>query len=700
MRKIKLQLVLLSAFSFAVHAGEPRPPNIEAIGVREYTISGLCQRNNPSCAYESRKELEKYQLSCELQVQNLKCSELLKTHAEWVPLFRKCDAESFCKQNDEYLHEQSSACLRGFKNAAIKLGQSVEDLSNSLSEYVEQRWDKFKKEQWDKESFLKECDKSLVCKRELIANDPGYQNLSDEKLNNLPAAFLQKRAKRVEETLEQSKRKMNLSSFFTNDENGLSLSSEQQEKLMRLKSLILGELGQLEEKVEGFACYSPLAQEEMRCYLLGGAVDLVTAAGYFLKGGRALIALRRTQMAGALEDGAGVLPQISNAKEIANKPRANSLLEEGVQEKRTLLDPHVKKQAQDISVRTPEFDTMPHLPPSVKLRETTNIEGKTQLKYEHPVQLENGQWRKRTREFQIDELTGAINANYPAGRELFESIMHEKAGKAHFAWFDVGSLGLVNKAFVGGKGAGDRYIKAVADTIMRKGEGKITLARLGGDEFGLIIDEPDPVKVQKILSDIRKDLLENKKGDAHQVFREEKINRVKEYKQQAGSDKNREPLDGETGIARLRQDISIGSAQIGAHDNLHDLLGVAEDQAKTMKIETTLALGRSAKKYGSKAAPSNRPRPKYTHEVETPIESISWNEAKKKAASHPPLDSLPEVEKKFDKEIKRFKNDSLVSYVDETGHTSFFLERYVQDPKNGGRNFVSYKSQLGDKQDC
>ncbi|MGZ3779722.1 MAG: diguanylate cyclase domain-containing protein [Pseudobdellovibrionaceae bacterium] len=687
--KISVFLYFLLVF-FGAKATEIPVQDIEAAGVREFKISELCRKVDTACGGQAKKELEKYQLPCQMQTQNNECEELGKAHTDWQPLFRRCDIKSICQQNEEFLQQQRSACLRGFKNAAIELGKDAKDLSNSLGDFVESKWDDFKKNSWDKENFLKECDKSMACKRDLVKNDPGYKNLSDEKLSQLPAAFLQKRAKKVEETLEQTKRERAFRSFIKNDEQGLSLNPEQLEKLNRLKALILGEVGDLEEKYKKFVCYSPLAQEEMRCYVLGGGVDLFSVGYYSVRtAARAFIAIKRlhkSHLDEVFEKAEAPLSGETTA--VATAERRKDAPAKVDEEKR--LETSSRTPAKDVTVKEVNFKTIPHLPSSVRLTEVTNIEGKKQLKYERAVQLNSGEWVKVTKEFQMDKLTGAIDANFPAGRDLFESIMHEKAGKAHFAFFDVGSLGAVNKTFAAGREAGDRYIKSVADIIMKHGEGKVTLARLGGDEFGLIIDEIDPQKVQKLLSAIQKDLRQDVTSDAHKVFREEKIARKQEYKANK-TEETRNAIDGEKGIARIRQDISIGGSQIGAHDNLHDLLVTSEEQAKQMKIDTTLAFGRSAEKYGSKATPQLRPRPKFVASVQKPADSASWNEARTRPVAPHKLEDLREAKKTFNKELKRFKNESLVSYVDETGHTSYFLERYVTDPKTGQRVFVHYE---------
>ncbi len=357
------------------------------------------------------------------------------------------------------------------------------------------------------------------------------------------------------------------------------------------------------------------------------------------------------------------------------------------------------------SVKVIEHPSMPKQPENIKIVEVEKADGSKNLSYLVPEKLADNTWRATPREFLIDEITGAINANDPAGRDLFEKIAKQKAGQAYFAFFDVGSLGAVNKTFKAGEAAGDKYLKGVADKILQFGEGKVTLARTGGDEFGLIIDEVDAVKtkalIEKIQSEIRKDL----KGDAKQVFFEEKVERAKKFRedlkklqaenpngdkaeQMAAVRKNIDEL------ARLQQpDVSIGLTQIGHADDLSTLSHRSEQQAKDMKISTALEFGRSAEKYGSKATPKARPNSMYLAPVKDASASPTWSqnaaEAQKALSDVPLLSSLSfmKTTKKGD-DVVRFSNISVGRYEDELGRTIYKTEKFITDPLTGSRSAV------------
>lgn len=349
------------------------------------------------------------------------------------------------------------------------------------------------------------------------------------------------------------------------------------------------------------------------------------------------------------------------------------------------------------SEKVVDITAIPELPKTMRIIEGEKIDGTKALYYKHIEKLEDGSSIATVREFQIDEVTGGINANYPAGRELFNKIAKEKAGKAYFAFFDVGSLGFVNKEFKAGEAAGDRYLKGVADKIREVGGNKVTLARTGGDEFGLIIDEVDPVKAKELVVKIQEAIRKDLKGDAKQIFREEKIVRANEYKAAlvkleaeypdgVPADQKAALLEKIQDLAKVQQpDVSIGLAQIGHDDVMSDLSKLAEEQAKQMKIKTALEFGRSAKKYGSKDAPNARPKPMYVAPVADALPSTSWkpstSSGRSAATDIASVDSLPIMQMEPKDEILRFSNMSVVRFEDQLGRSIYKTERFITDAK-------------------
>lgn len=344
-----------------------------------------------------------------------------------------------------------------------------------------------------------------------------------------------------------------------------------------------------------------------------------------------------------------------------------------------------------------EHAAMPNLPKSMRILEGEKIDGSKSLYYKHSEKLKDGSWVATVREFQVDDITGTINANYPAGRELFEKIALEKAGKAHFAFFDVGSLGFVNKQFKAGSEAGDRYLKGVADKIREVGGSKVTLARTGGDEFGLIIDETDPAKAKALVKQIQESIRLDLKGDAKKIFFEEKVVRAQEFREAlaklqaeypegVSAEQKAQLLARIEELAKVQQpDVSIGVTQIGLEDRFVDLAARTEEQAKKMKIATALQFARSAAKYGSKETPNARPKPMYLAEVADPTSSPSWYMASKTTEAASAIDSLRVMSTSPKEEILRFSDMSVVRFEDELGRSIYKTERFFTDPATGKR---------------
>ncbi|WP_413944345.1 hypothetical protein [Bdellovibrio sp. HCB-162] len=252
----------------------------------------LCKQSQ-NCATKSKELVDRLTLSCEMEVQSQNCAELAHAHPDWAPLMRKCDFQGLCKQQNEYAEKAGMACLRGYKNAMIDLGISLKDMSVSLAGFVDDTWEKFKASNKRRNEFIAECDKSLACKRDLVKEDRRYRDLSDEKLNKLSAAFLYVQAQDMKaymSSLERARPKPYVPISERPLREDVTLSAEQNDKLVRLLAMVSD---QVKEQYHRYACYTPAAQEELKCYALGNIVDPTMMAGYFVKGGRAAAAVAR-----------------------------------------------------------------------------------------------------------------------------------------------------------------------------------------------------------------------------------------------------------------------------------------------------------------------------------------------------------------------------------------------------------------------
>lgn len=266
----------------------------------EINLALHCKAKN-NCTPEGREFLEKTQLSCEMEVQGLKCQELEAKNPDWSPMMRRCDIDSLCKQNEELISGKALACMRGYKNAMVDLGVSLKDMSVSLAEFVDESWEGFKNSIQRSKDFIRECDKSIACKKDLVKDDHRYRSLPDDKLNKLSASFLYVKTREMQSHKASISRYRKLAQTNGSEiekslprEESLNLSSEHKEKLKRLMGMV-GD--QVKNQYNRYACYGPLAQEELKCYAIGTVIDPTLVGSYFIKGARAATVLGRMSKA-------------------------------------------------------------------------------------------------------------------------------------------------------------------------------------------------------------------------------------------------------------------------------------------------------------------------------------------------------------------------------------------------------------------
>jgi len=106
-----------------------------------------------------------------------------------------------------------------------------------------------------------------------------------------------------------------------------------------------------------------------------------------------------------------------------------------------------------------------------------------------------------------DYLTGAFNGRHFG--ELAAAEINRARRHGHpfsVAYMDVDDFKEVNDRL--GHSAGDRLLKAVADTLRREVRAMDTVARLGGDEFAVLMPETDAGAARVAAARVRRRLLE------------------------------------------------------------------------------------------------------------------------------------------------------------------------------------------------
>ena len=106
-----------------------------------------------------------------------------------------------------------------------------------------------------------------------------------------------------------------------------------------------------------------------------------------------------------------------------------------------------------------------------------------------------------------DYLTGALNGRSfreLAGAEIIRARRHSHPFTV--AFMDVDDFKLVNDRH--GHSAGDRLLKAVADSVRQTVRAVDSVARLGGDEFAVLMPETGEAAAQVVVRRVRRELRE------------------------------------------------------------------------------------------------------------------------------------------------------------------------------------------------
>ncbi|WP_415063007.1 hypothetical protein [Bdellovibrio sp.] len=263
-----------------------------AFDAQDILLYSLCKKDRKTCSSNEFKLVEKFELQCRVEQEGHRCQELSAKNPEWAPLMRKCDFESLCKEFKEYQSQSGIACLRGYKNAMVDLGISIKDMAFSLGGFIEDSWEKFKKSNRDREAFLKQCNQSLLCKRDLVKDDHRYNNLPDEKLDKFTATFLYVQAQDMK-NFKASAERVRPKPYVPISERTRDDTDLTEEQKFKMSGLLDAAEAKIKEQYDRYLCYNRTAREELKCYAVGNVIDPTLFAGYFIKGARVVAAAGR-----------------------------------------------------------------------------------------------------------------------------------------------------------------------------------------------------------------------------------------------------------------------------------------------------------------------------------------------------------------------------------------------------------------------
>ncbi|HWU44050.1 MAG TPA: hypothetical protein VN132_11450, partial [Bdellovibrio sp.] len=214
---------------------------------------------------------------------------------EAKPLLKRCDFKSQCEENAAYLLAEEIACVRGYKNALIDSGVALKDMAVSIGQFVEKNWENLKQNVRLHENFIRQCDQSLACKRDLIKDDSRFNKISDEELQKISASFLYVQSRDMRAYTSSLAR----ASSDSLRKNGMSLAEEQHSKLQDMMNIAKEKM---QEEYKKYSCYTSLAKTEMSCYAFGNVVDPTLVFGAAFKGARLAAATGKLAEAAKAEE--------------------------------------------------------------------------------------------------------------------------------------------------------------------------------------------------------------------------------------------------------------------------------------------------------------------------------------------------------------------------------------------------------------
>lgn len=244
----------------------------------------ICSSGGQNCSPQQKKILDQISWTCQLELKNHRCDELVEKNPQWAPLIRKCHVPDICEQAKTYHQQQAQACLRGYKNALVDMGVALKDTAVSLGELIDKTWDGYLQERKDTAVFIEKCEKSISCKRQLAQQITTARAPTDTELAKMSAKTLWQNARnsRVSDSY-------NINNRIKSRTEAKQLTDAQVEKIKVLKTVVSDSLG---IQYDRYNCYNELAQAELECYAMGTLVDPLMVAGYFVKGARALTAMK------------------------------------------------------------------------------------------------------------------------------------------------------------------------------------------------------------------------------------------------------------------------------------------------------------------------------------------------------------------------------------------------------------------------
>ena len=637
-------------------------------------LSGRDMKCDLSTWYGRILETERGQ--CQAIISSPTCRELIKKEPLLADGLKQCDVKSICADSVNvvgFFKGCASGFILGTGEGLVGTGEVLHDIK-TLFENMAQRL----KEQ---KTPYGQYSNTIEYKRGLARGIPRYKDVSDNELEKLSAAFLLTERQRQDYISSTAVRHSARSlSLMERAEQGEVEDQHRMQVSYQEAAIFTAADELLQKKKIELSCLDERTRAEMRCWGAAYFVDPSAVAALALKDGR--IAQFVTK----------------NLEEIHTRARRHPGELKGGETRHFEARPVDVKEAYGAKIAD---GVIKGLPSSMNVARYRNPLKEEFLVFERSVKMPDGSVKVLARELPFDGLTGAIDANLPAGRQFLETLVAESNGKVTLAMIDVDNLGFVSKNFTQGKtgtpaelkqiarAAGDEYLKATAKVVADISKGKAQFFRTGGDEFALVINETDPIKVQRLLQEINERV--RKDPSVRHVFNVESRARATALQNEIGSGRRASEAQAQgyrLGYAPYSQpNVSVGSVVVNGEDVPH-AFAIAERQAAKQKIDNKTEFKSDTTKYGgSKPAADAKPNLTYLADAQASAVGRAGEQSRVGVRI---TDAQGYVTQERVRERFRVGEMSIVEYNDELGRPLLQMERYYTDAADE-RHFVTHE---------
>ncbi|MCB0363945.1 MAG: hypothetical protein H6624_12995 [Bdellovibrionaceae bacterium] len=208
-----------------------------------------------------------------------KCDEYFKGQTEVREYVKSCTPEEICA---EYVFEsayKAYGCTKGFGEVAWDMAVGIVDLGKMLIDHVS-------KTARQKSAFFAYCEKSVDCKRALVADHPAFSRYSDEQLQEMSAFDLYTRAQHYEEAKRRSDSYQFAMKSWTERQKILDEKAKKAkppETPFKIEALAAAATKYLEDKNIKLACFNAEARTQLVCYGIFSILDPAAVAGATIK---------------------------------------------------------------------------------------------------------------------------------------------------------------------------------------------------------------------------------------------------------------------------------------------------------------------------------------------------------------------------------------------------------------------------------